>query len=207
MSYIGFGRKSNPDNYDPFFKSAIVVINQEFYHQFRDHWQYSLALSYRNQDEYVHNPPYEHGNPKSKQEFRLYGRFSYILNTPHIKFTSTFRQEFRKFYSSDFKDMEENFQLRSRLRFQLTVNLDPGKTHRLTSSSEQLFSISREASLHTWTDFTYHESRFLFYYSYSPKKLPLTFSVGYMNNLVGTPNPYDVHYLAFDIVIENPFSH
>lgn len=81
MSYIGIGRKSNPDNYDLFYKSAILVVNQEFYHQFHSVWQTSFALSYRRQDEYLDNKPYEHDNPKLKQEFRLYGRFSYIFST------------------------------------------------------------------------------------------------------------------------------
>lgn len=205
MSYIGVGRKSNPDNYDPFYKPAILVINQEFYHQFHRTWQYSLALSYRRQDEYLDNAPYEHNNPKLKQEFRLYGRFSYIFSTSRIKLVPTFRQEFRKFYSPDFQNINENFQFRSRFRLQLTANLDSKKRHRLIASSEQLFSISKENTPDTWTEFNYRESRFSLYYSYSPKTVPFIFSVGYMNNLVGQKNPYDVHYLAFDIVIENPF--
>lgn len=205
MTYIGVGRKSNPNNYDPFYKPAILVLNQEFYHQFHNDWQYSLALSYRRQDEYLDNMPYEHDNPKLKQEFRLYGRFSYLFSTSRIKLVPTFRQEFRKFYTPDFQNISEDYQFRSRFRLQLTVNLDSKKTHRLIASSEQLFSISKGNTPDNWTDFNYRESRFSLYYSYSPKALPFIFSVGYMNNLIGQKNPYDVHYLAFDIVIENPF--
>ncbi len=205
MSYIGLGRKSNPDNYDPLFKRTIFVINQEFYHQFHSRWQYSVALSYRRQDEYLNNPPYEHSNPGLKQEFRFYGRFSYILKTARIKFVPTLRQEFRKFYTPGFKNLTENYQFRSRFRLQLTVNFDSKKTRRLIVSSEQLFSISKETPPNTWTGFNYRESRFSLYYSLLPKTLPFIFSIGYMNNLVGLTKTYDVHYLAFDIVIENPF--
>ncbi len=205
MSYIGLGRKSNPDNYDPFFKSAILVVNQEFYHQFHNDWQYSFALSYRRQDEYLDNPPYERENPKIKQEFRVYGRLSYVLNTSCLKLVPTFRQEFRKFYTPGFQNVTENFQFRSRFRLQLSVNLNAKKSHRIIASSEQLFSISEETTSNTWTAFNYRESRFLLYYSFSPKTLPFILSAGYMNNLVGQKNPYDVHYLAFDIVVENPF--
>ncbi len=205
MSYIGLGRKSNPDNYDPFFKQAIFAVNQEFYHQFHSDWQYSFALSYRRQDEYLDNPPYEHDTPKLKQEFRLYSRFSYIFKTSNIKLIPTFRQEFRKFYAPDFQNVSEDFQLRSRFRLQLAVNLDARKTHKLIASSEQLFSISKETDSNTWTDFSYRESRFSLYYSLSPKTIPFVFSLGYMNNLVGVKDSYNVHYLAFDIVIENPF--
>lgn len=205
MSYIGLGRKSNPDNYNPFFKPAILVINQEFYNSFHNDWQYSLGLSYRKQDEYVDKPPFEHKNPKLKQEFRLYGRFSYIFNTSHIKLVPTFRQEFRKFYTPNFQNTKDNFQFRSRFRLQLTANLDNKKRHRLIASSEQLFSINKENTSNVYTKFTYRESRFALYYSYSPETLPFIFSIGYMNNLVGLKKHYDVHYLAFDIIIENPF--
>jgi hypothetical protein len=205
MSYIGVGRKSNLNNYAPFYKPAILVVNQEFYHQFHKTWQYSLALSYRRQDEYSDHPPYEHDNPKLKQEFRLYSRLSYIFSTSRIKLVPTFRQEFRKFYSPNLKNIDENFQFRSRFRLQLTANLDSKNRHKLIASTEQLFSISKENKPNTWTDFNYRESRLSLYYSYSPITLPFIFSVGYMNNLVGQKNPYDVHYLAFDIVIKNPF--
>lgn len=205
MTYFGFGQKSNPNNNNPFSKPAIYVINQEFYHQFHKTWQYSFAISYRSQDEYLDTAPYEHKPQKTKQELRTYGRFSYIYKTSRIKLVPTFRQEFRKFYSPDFKNTTEDYQLRLRIRLQATLNLDQNKTHRLILSSEQLFSISKENTPNTWTDFNYRESRFSLYYSYSPQALPLIFSIGYINNLVGYKNPYDVHYLAFDIVVENPF--
>jgi len=205
MTYFGIGRKSNPDNYNLLHKQAIWVLNQEFYHQFHNVWQYSFALSYRRQDEYLDNPPYGHDTPRLNQEFRAYGRLSCIFSTPRIKLVPTLRQEFRKFYSPGFKNVNENFQLRSRFRLQLTVNIDRKKVHRLIAGSEQLFSISQETLPGKWTDFKYRESRFSLYYSYSPKTYPFILSIGYMNNLIGVKNPCDVHYLAFDIVIENPF--
>jgi hypothetical protein len=205
MTYVGIGRKSNPDNYDPLFKSSILVLTQEFYKQFHRHFQYSGAVSYRRQHNYLDEAPYAHGNPSFKQEYRVYGRFSYILKTPRLKFVPTFRQEFRKFYSPGFKDVSEDFQLRSRLRLQLSVMLDRAKSHRLIFSSEQLTSISKQNSPEQWTPFDYRESRFSLYYSLSPQSSPFIFSVGYMNNLVGYRNPYDVSYIALDVVWENPF--
>lgn len=207
MTYIGIGHKSNPDNYNPFSKSAILVLNQEFYNQFHNDWQYSLAVSYRRQDEYAESPPFKHDTPRIKQEFRLYGRLTYtLIKTSRIKLASTFRQEFRKFHIPNTINESEDFQLRSRFRLQLTANLNSKNTQRLITSAEQLFSISKENTYNTWTDFNYRESRFLLYYSYAPETLPYIFNVGYMNNLVGNKKPYDVHYLAVDIVIKNPFA-
>ncbi|MDF7817082.1 DUF2490 domain-containing protein [Runella sp. MFBS21] len=205
MSYIGLGRKSNPDNFDPFYKPAIIVINQEFYHQFHPHWQYSLALSYRRQDEYLEKPPYSHDNEPLEQEFRVYSRLSYLLQTSRIKFTPTLRQEFRKFYTTHFKNLDEILQLRSRFRLQVTFNLDAKKIHRLIAGSEYLFAVSKKTATNAWTNFKYRESRFSLYYSLSPPKIPLVFSMGYMNNIIGVSSPLSVHYAAFDVVFQNPF--
>lgn len=205
MTYAGIGLKSNPDNYNLVQKPAIFVVNQEFYHQFHHHWQYSIGLSYRRQDKYQDISPYEHLTPSIQQEFRFYSRLSYILKTSRLKFAPTFRQEFRRYFEPNFKNPTEIYQFRSRIRLQLTVNLNTKKTHRLIFSSEQLFSISRTTTPSKWTNFNYRESRFSLYYSYSPEKLPFIVNIGYMNNLVGTKTPTTNHSFGFDIIIENPF--
>lgn len=205
VSYVGMGRKSNPNNINLFFKPAILVINQEFYHQFHSNWQYSMALSYRRQDEYLDSEPYTHDRTRIQQEFRLYGRLSYLLKTPRLKFVPTIRQEFRKYFTPDFKNPAETFQARSRFRLQLSVNLDKKKIHRLIFSSEFLFATSQKMNVAKWTNFAYKESRFSLYYSYDPLSIPFIFSFGYMHNLVGVKNPFSVHYLAIDVVLENPF--
>ena len=205
MSYFGVGRKSNPDNYNPLYKPAIVIFNQEFYRQLSTRWQYSLAVSYRRQDEYDDNYPYEYEDPKIKQEFRVYGRFSHIFKTGRLKLVPTFRQEFRKFYAPDFTDVSENLQLRSRFRLQLTVNLDASKIHRLIAASEQLFAVSKNNAPDAWTDFKYKESRFALYYSLSLPARPFVFNLGYMNNVLPGKSTHYGHYIGVDITFVNPF--
>jgi len=207
MTYVGMGRKSSPTTYNPFAKASIIVLNQEFYYKFHRHWQSSVALSYRHQNEYAASYPYEPESPAFEQEFRLYGRLSYVLEGPRLKFVPTFRQEFRKFYTPTFTTEAETFQLRSRLRLQLTVNLDAAKVHRLILSSEQLFSASELSAPNHWTGLVYHESRFVGYYSFSPKSLPLIFDLGYMGDRLGGTAPSYVHYAALDIIWKNPFGH
>jgi len=207
MSYIGMGRKSSLTDYNPFDKSSILVLNQEFYYRFHEHWQSSFALSYRRQDEYSDQYPFDHENPAFEQEFRAYSRFSYVLENARLKFVPTFRQEFRKFYTPTFTREIESFQLRSRLRLQLTLNLDAAKVHRLIVSSEQLFSASKLSAPSQWTRLGYRESRFVGYYSLAPKSLPFIFDLGYMANRLGTTSPTYVHYLALDVIWKNPFGH
>lgn len=205
MSYVGVGRKSNPNNYDPLYKPAIVIFNQEFYRQLSARWQYSLAVSYRRQDEYDDNYPYEYEDPKIKQEFRIYGRFSHIFKTSRIKLTPTFRQEFRKFFAPDFNNVSEDFQLRSRFRLQLTVTLDAKKRHKIIAASEQLFAISKNTSPDAWTDFKYKESRFALYYSLSPQARPYIINIGYMNNVLPYNPTHYAHYIGVDVTFVNPF--
>ena len=207
FTYIGMGRESNPSDYNLAKKPAIWVINQEFFRKLRKHWQYSVALSYRQQNEYSDTAPFEKENPGVKQEFRLYGRFAYTKQMNRFKFTTTFRQEFRKFYRQDFENWSEDEQLRSRFRQQISFNIDKNKVHRLLLNAEALCSISQEntGGQKEWTAFDYHESRFSFYYTYAPQTSPFLYSIGYMNNLLGKDSFIDVHYLAFDIIWENPF--
>ncbi|MDM8176343.1 MULTISPECIES: DUF2490 domain-containing protein [Olivibacter] len=204
MSYIGLGRKSNPDNYALFFKPAILVINQEFYHRFHPHWQYSIALSYRKQEEYNDFAPYRRTVAGFEREWRLYGRMAYTIKNERLKFTTTFRQELRTFAQPFEEASSEDLQLRSRLKLQLAINLDKHKIHKLIGGYESLFSTSRSALSERWSSFKYRESRFTFYYSISPQELPFTIDLGYMNNLVGSQSPFSAHYLALDVIYNNP---
>lgn len=206
FTYIGFGRISNLSNYNPFQKPAIFVINQEFYHQFDKHWQYSLAFSYRRQDEYEFTSGPLQEYPVIQQEFRLYGRYSYLLEGRRLKLIGTFRQEVRKFFNNDFSEAEDNWQFRTRLRTQLAITLDQKKLFKMVISAEALFSIVHQEHPLRWNNFNYKESRFCLFFSYAPQQLPLVFDIGYMNNLVGTENNiFDAHYLAVGIIWENPF--
>lgn len=205
MTYVGLGRKSNPTNENPTFKPAILVLNQEFYHPFSKSWQTSFALSYRRQHEYEEESSYLPANPAIQQEFRLYGRMSKSFHVQRFSVTPTFRQEIRRFYRPDFKNSDEPLQLRSRFRVQVSTNLDQKKKHKVMVSSEQLFTTSQTNHTPTWSKFAYKESRFMLYYSYSPVSLPVTLDIGYMNNLIGKGNPNSVHYIAFDIIVKNPF--
>lgn len=206
VSYLGMGRASKPSNYNPVQRTVLLVLNQEFYNQFHRHWQYSLALSYRRQNQYSAAPPYEQENPKYKQEFRVYGRYSYILKNSERKLVLTLRQELRKFVNTDFKNAEEDLQFRTRLRAQFTTNIGHGKTHKIILSTESLFAANREnRELKKWSNFAYGESRFCLYYSFSPMRSPFVFDVGYMNDLIGTKTLTMVHCLAIDVILENPF--
>lgn len=205
QTYVGIGVKSNPNNYNPFQKPAILVFNQEFYYQFKKRWYSSLAISYRRQNEYIKNMPFSPDKPSVQQEFRLYGRLFYRFKIGRVQLSPAFRQEFRMFYAPDFSPMKNDIQLRSRLRFQAVVPLNKNQTQWLTFASETFFATSKQAHTQSWSRLAYTENRFTFYYSISLKDVSLIFDFGYMNDLVGTKSSlYDVHYLSIDIMFDNP---
>ena len=206
-TYIGIGRKSTPDDSNPFNKMGILILNQEFSNRYHKNWQYSYAISYRRQNEYESTAPYDLANPAIKQEFRIYGRYSYLTGTSTIKWKTTFRQEYRKFFNPDFTKNSEDYQLRTRLKTQLNIDLGTQKIHHIIGSAEALFSTSKKYKpASEWTKFEYKDSRFGLYYSLTPKEIPFTFDFGYGYNLIGKGSKTSgVNFLAIDIIWNNPF--
>ncbi|MBV8326262.1 DUF2490 domain-containing protein [Chryseobacterium sp.] len=208
LDYIGIGRKSSPDNDNLFSKQAIFVFNHEFYHSFAPHQQYSYALSYRRQPQYETNAPYE--KEGIEQEFRAYGRYAYTFDFgKKWKLKNTVRQEFRKFFDADFKKVEEDFQLRTRIKSQLTYNLSSKNNQKLAVSAEALFSISHlNEPDPQWTAFGYREMRIAAYYMFSIPHSPFTVDIGYMDDLIrGSQSIHKggVHYLAADLIWNIPY--
>ena len=208
LDYIAIGRKSSPDNDALFSKQAIFVLNHEFYHSFAPHQQYSYALSYRRQPQYKTDAPYE--KEGTEQEFRVYGRYAYTFDLgKKWKLKNTVRQEFRKFFDADFKKAEEDFQLRTRIKSQLTYHLSSKNDQKLAVSAEALFSTSRlnEPEPH-WTAFGYREMRIAAYYMFTIPNSPFTVDIGYMDDLIrGSRSIHKggVHYLAADLIWNIPY--
>lgn len=205
-TYLGIGRISNQDSHRPFKDPGIFILNQEFYNQFATHWEYSLAVSFRNQKLYEKEAPYAPADPDHKNEFRLYSRFSYLWKTDFMDITPTLRQEISKYVTPDFHAHSEDWRLRTRFRMKFSLPLNPGKTQRLLLYSEQLFSTSRQLESKKWDKFSYSDSRFSLYYSVKPSAIPVTFNLGYMLNWIGEGADYTGHYLALDLIWRNPFS-
>lgn len=202
VSFAGLGSISNPNNSNPFQKQSIYVINEEITHNFKPHWKYSVAASYRWQNKYQSSPPYELDSPKARQEIRFYSRFTYLKTFKKIMYSLTYRPEIRFFYNPDFKLAEETTEFRSRLKGKIAFNINALKTQKISTSAEVLLATSKTEQ---WSAFKYKESRFSLYYSVTIPKQKITFNMGYMNNVLGKNFSKCVHYIAFDVVFKNPF--
>lgn len=203
LTYFGIGRQSKPVGFNPFEHPAIIVVNQEFYRKFSDHLQYSVALSYRRQNEYGESMSYSASDPLYKNEIRLYGRFIFFQRIRRAKYTAIARQELRRFYAPGMKDWEEDIQLRTRLKLQQSLNLSPDKVHTLTWGAECLFKYSHHTATGQWSGFKYDETRLTAFYVYAPQHSAWVYSVGYMNNIIGRS---DMSYFMFGVLVKDPFS-
>jgi len=204
MTFIGNGRTSQPNNYNPVQRNFIWVINQEFTFRCKKHFQPSAAISFRRQNEYSNELPYPSKDPSYRYEVRLYGRLGIQSRSKGpLNGGLTLRQELRLFYTPDWRPFEENVQLRSRIRAQGIYTFSA--QHRMTFSAEELFASSHSALSANWSRLTYTESRFCISYSFSPAKSPFTWSIGYMNNLIGQTHVVDAHILMMDITWKNIF--
>ena len=205
VAYVGMGRKSSPDNYNPVDKPAILVLNYEIYNKFKPNQQYSYAISYRRQNEFDSEAPFH--KEGIEQEFRVYGRYAYTANLGKFKWKNTIRQEFRKFFDADFNEVDENFQLRTRVKSQLTYPISEKNKQSLALSAEGLFATSymNDVEKH-WTKYAYKETRLGLYYMFQIPNSPLTMDIGYVNNLIRNYSEVKsgVHYVAVDLVWKLP---
>jgi len=201
-THFGIGRVSDPDDYNLVKKHSIYVVNEEVAHQFKENWKYSLAVSYRWQNKYQSTQPYSVDTPKARQELRFYSRFSYLDSYKNVDYSFSYRPELRYFYNPNFSPATKNTQFRSRFRGKASFNLNTLKTQKIITTAEFLFSTTKT---NKWSSFDYQETRFCLYYSVLFPQQKITCNLGYMNDLIGKSSITDVHYLAFDVVLNNPF--
>jgi hypothetical protein len=206
MAFVGWERIGNPTYNNPFQKTGIFMISEEVSYRFLKNWQSALGVLYMRQNFYKTSPPFDNLDPYVRQEFRVYGKFTHVYSTNKLNFTTQITPEYRKFYGPNFNHWRESVQLRTRLKFQLQVNLTKTKQHRLTLSTELFFSASKLISpVKKWKSMDYKETYFYLAYTFAPKKTPFLFSLGYMNDLIGKQKAYSIHYIGLDVIWMNPF--
>src|SRR5690606_36347649 len=141
-AYVGLGKKSRPDLYDPFRNPAIWVLHQEVYRALRRPSRASLAWTRREQHESSDLPPYRQQDAAIRNELRFYGRISRKIWWSRFTLTPTLRQEVRRFSVPAAFAVESELQFRTRFRLKLIFGFDRDGRYRVILTSEQLFSQS-----------------------------------------------------------------
>lgn len=201
--YFGFAAISDPDNYNPTTKPGIWIFNYVLMHKLNKGWQYGLCFSYRRDYQYNDDAPFELADPGLRQEYRARGRVEWTRKIKRYDIAITFRQEFRKFYTTDFQHWPLSYSIRSRLRFRVKAAVSSNQRHHLIGMVEGLFSADRfHKQVDKWTNYTYDDTRFVLFYTYQPQGSFVNLQLGYMYNIIGTQPVNQVHSLAVCVGFE-----
>jgi hypothetical protein len=211
-AYLGGARVSNPDSWFPLKKQSIAVYNHEFQYKFNPKWQASICSSIRLQNKYEEEFPYEAALQAYRWEIRYYGRLYRKQQIGKWNMTYSFRPEFRTFYSPDWAPSPIPIELRFRLKAQASIPLNTAKSNFLLGANEFLSTID-EYTLntpagreHEWSNYQFTEDRLSVYFRHVFKEQDVILDLGVMEQFK-TGSDFDaVSYVAFDLLIQNPFS-
>lgn len=211
-AYLGGARMSDPDNWHPLQKQSIAVYNHEFQYKFSSQWQASICSSIRFQNKYEDEPPYDAQDQAYRWELRYYGRVYYKQQLGKLAMNYSFRPEFRTFYSPGWKPSSTPFELRLRLKAQASLPLNQKKTNLIIGANEFLSAVD-EYTLntpsgrdHQWSNYHFTEDRFSVYFRHFFQEQDIVVDLGVMEQFKPGSHFEPVSYLAFDVLIQNPFS-
>jgi hypothetical protein len=211
QSYIGVSRFSDPNNNSILKKQAIDVVEQQTYRQFGKHWQLAFCLSFRGQNMYSDQPPYDDDIPSLRREIRYYLRLFYRHQSGRFSFAYSLRPEWRNFYSPDWSNFYESPKaLRYRAKAQAGLTLGNGKNNSIIISNEVLFvqvQQRQEQGDLRWTPVSFSEDRIATYYRHTFKKPSIILDLGMMQQLNFKNSSFvnDFVHFAFDVLFINPF--
>lgn len=209
--YGGGARQSDPDTKNPFSKSAILVINQESLYAFNNRWQLALCTSFRKQNIYSHESPYELDSPSVRKELRYYLRLYYKHSIRRLSFTYSFRPEYRTFYTGDWDNWKTDAELRFRLKAQVNIPLSQTNVNQLILANEILTVMdhyNEPVEGKNWSPYHFTEDRFVNFFRHTFKKPDVIFDVGVMHQFWEEKTTQHLHYsayLSFDILLQHPF--
>ncbi len=201
-TYVGMARESDPDNWALFKKQGLLVLNEEIGYGLTSHWQLSVAGSFRRQNEYSAEAPFELENPAHKKEVRFYSRLQYKHHLRQVAMTYTFRPEWRTFYQSSDTPLSTPEEIRIRLKAQASIPLNQAHSNFLIGGNEVL-TVTDKTQENTWSTYHFTEDRLSLYFRHVFAHSPLIVDLGLMEQF--KPHGHKTSYLAFDLQLQDPF--
>lgn len=212
--YAGGSRQSDPDNTHLLQKAAIFVVNQETMYTFSKAWQLALGTSFRRQDVYTEDEPYNLQHPGIRDELRYYLRLFHKASYRRLAFVYSFRPEYRTFYTNDWDTWKTPLELRFRLKGQVNIPLNESKSNQVIIADEVLTAIDHykqpDEEGNRWSSYHFTEDRFTNYFRHTFQKPSMVVDLGVMHQFWKEKEGHGMHYtayLSFDILFQNPFGH
>ena len=194
-------------------KPAISVVNQEVAYQFAKHWQIVLAGSLRFQDLYEEAPPYNPKEPAVRDEIRLYTRlFFRHTQGAKLSWAHSLRPEYRLFLTPNWHTWPDPFQIRLRLKSQLSYPLNAKNTTQFIAANEVLSTLNRirDASSQSlsWGLYNLSEDRLSMFVRRVLKKPAVNVDFGLMHQFWWDESSQKIRYTTYfslDFLFRNPF--
>jgi hypothetical protein len=196
--YVGASRESNPDNYSLLAKPAISVIDINQQYRFNEHWQLAGCVSYRRQERYSDDPPYELNNPGMRDEIRYYMRLYYRHKINRVLFTYSFRPEYRTYFNHFHHWDPIPYDYRFRLKAQAALPLNESSSSQFVVGNE-ILSVARPH----FTNYRYTEDRLTTYFRHTFDRPRLITDVGFMYQFLAGEGL--ITHFAFDLIFVDPF--
>lgn len=196
--YVGASRESNPDNFSLFRKPAISVVDLSQLYRFNDHWSLAGCISYRKQNRYDHDPPYQSENPAVRNEARYYLRLFYRHKINRVSFTYSFRPEYRTYFNHSHHWSPVPYEYRLRLKAQATIPINASGSNQFIFGNEILSSAQPHFS-----GYRYTEDRMTTYFRHIFSKPSIVVDAGLMYQFLAGAGL--ITHVAFDIIIVDPF--
>ncbi len=212
---IGYGRHSDPDNYDLTKRLGLNVITQDFVFKPHEHWGYVFSFGYWRRNFYEDNIPYD-ARPAPyifRNEIRPYQKIFYTHHINSIKITHLLRTDNRFYYNQYFSHAWTTpFEFRLRYMETWRFPLSADKKNWFIAMDEVLTAIdnySKPTAGKNWSPYQFTENRFSVYYRrrLGDKNVDLDFGLmhQYWRDKPGI-NAFNVSYnLMFDLIIYDPF--
>jgi len=211
QSYIGASRFSNPNNSTVLKKQAIYVIDEQVYRSLNKHWQLGACVSFRGQNMYSDEAPYDNAIPALRREMRYYLRLFYRHHTGRFSFAYSLRPEWRNFYSPDWSRFYTSPQMmRYRIKAQASFAFGHSRNSSFVLANELLFIEAQQRQPSgdlKWNSVAWSEDRISTYYRYAFKKKKIMVDLGMMQQLNFNNNKFvnDFVHFAIDAIFIDPF--
>ncbi|MGZ3921030.1 MAG: DUF2490 domain-containing protein [Bacteroidia bacterium] len=208
---IGYGRHSDPDNYNFTKRIGLNVLTQDFIYKPSEHWRFALSFGYWKRYFYSDDPPYDNRTtPYSfRNEVRPFQKIIYHHSIGNIKLTHTLRTDFRFYYNQYFTDNWTTlFEFRLRYMENWKFPLSQNKKNWFIAVDEILSAVDLVRK--NWSPYQLTENRFSLYYRRSFPKHKADLDLGimhqYWRDKPGTSGFNTSYNLMIDIIFIDPFS-
>jgi hypothetical protein len=207
---FGYGRHSDPNNFDLFKRQGLNVVTQDFIFK-PNNWSYAFGIGYWRRNFYSDDAPFDKQTApfEFRNEVRPYQRVYYHQKINNIKVSHSVRTDYRFYYTQDFKyNWSTPFEFRLRLMESWKIPFTKNLKNWVILVDEGLSAIDRrDPSKNNWSPYQFTENRLSLYYRRSFFDGDVELDIGMMHQYWRDKpgvSTFNISYnFMVDIIIKN----